>query len=689
MHKKNSAGIFFFFLFLTCFFTGSNAQVTVVRSENKVTIEGKVFFMHVVKAGQTLYSISRAYNVSEQAVINENPGITSGLQIGRTLKIPASTSTVHTPVVNLQPAVQIVVPPDTSYPQHVVKQGETMYSISKLYNINIQDLERANPAVVNHEIRTGQLIYIPIKTILPKPEEFLYHKVRRRETIYGIARKYKISEEQLKQYNPELYDKHPKKDQVLKIPKIFKTPVEQVHKPEFPGDTIKSQLGNLYDTLKIAGNYAFYLDSLPEITGRALNIAYLIPFNYRKVEEVQPDETIGKTRDDILNLEHQENPDDQMLSSRNFLEFLEGSLLAIDSLKNKGITINVFIFDTRKSPSRTREIIYSRNFDKIDLIIGPFYSYEVEIVSEYSLQNRIPMISPLSGELGPIQYNPFFFQLNTGYKTEFEYIADFATGFTDKNLIFIHAADSLDTLKYDYLREKLQKKHLQENPGDSLFLTEYVYDRMSKANLSLEIPKLLSKEKENLVIMPETDEAFVSSVVTQLYFQLKNFDISVIGMPHWYAFQNVDFLYYHKLSLSYFTPYYFSYDSANIRHFLKDYRKTFYAEPVTLTKKGGSYAFLGYDLSYHFLHSMSKYGKRFILHLNDTGGKELMNDFYFVPLSEKGGFENQSLVLVKFTEDLEVKAEPYKIVYPLEMEDYEEIPEEIPEEVPTDSIFVE
>jgi hypothetical protein len=214
-------------------------------------------------------------------------------------------------------------------------------------------------------------------------------------------------------------------------------------------------------------------------------------------------------------------------------------------------------------------------------------------------------------------------------------------------------------------------------PLDSQFIKEVVFDRSAKVNLSQDLQKVLSRDCGNLVIVPETDEAFVSTVVTQLYFQLKNYDISVLGMPHWGAFQNIDFLYYHKLSLTYFTPYYFSYDSSNVKHFLKDYRKTFYSEPVTLNKKGGSYAFLGYDLSYYFLKLMNDYGKRFILHLDNRQGMELMNNFRFVPVGGEGGFENRSLMLVKYNENMDISASPYEIAVPAEVHSSSPITPEI------------
>ena len=62
--------------------------VSVERTNNKVILEGTVYYVHQVKPGETLYAISRAYNISQKEIAIENPGVISGLQIGQTLKIP-------------------------------------------------------------------------------------------------------------------------------------------------------------------------------------------------------------------------------------------------------------------------------------------------------------------------------------------------------------------------------------------------------------------------------------------------------------------------------------------------------------------------------------------------------------------------------------------------------------------------
>ena len=103
--------------------------VPVERTSNKVILEGTVYYIHVVKPGQTLYAISRAYNISQKEIAIENPGVISGVQIGQSLKIPVEPSMVDevdTSEMKEGEAIQV----------HIVEKGETLYGIARKYGIS-------------------------------------------------------------------------------------------------------------------------------------------------------------------------------------------------------------------------------------------------------------------------------------------------------------------------------------------------------------------------------------------------------------------------------------------------------------------------------------------------------------------------------------------------------------------------
>ena len=169
----------------------SQEPVTVERSIHKVILEGKVYYIHVVEPGHTLYAISRAYHISQKEISIENPGVVSGIQIGQALKIPVEPTLEG----KIDTTEEEVAPDDRN--THKVKPGETFYGIARLYGITEESLQEANPFVKPENLRPGQRMLIPEQVqrsegLEQEPafneEGVAYHKVKKRETLYSIAR---------------------------------------------------------------------------------------------------------------------------------------------------------------------------------------------------------------------------------------------------------------------------------------------------------------------------------------------------------------------------------------------------------------------------------------------------------------------------------------------------------------------
>jgi LysM repeat protein len=179
---------------------------------------------HVVQTKETLYSISKQYNVSVQDIekLNANT-LKEGLKIGQTLIIPQEAVTkigVKEPKVIKEvvtpkdektegkPKTTTEVIPGRIY--HLVKPQETLFSIARLYSVSVQDLDASNSELLKEGLRIGQNVLIPSKkkTLDGKPRiingETIFHTVLAKETKYSIAKKYNISIEQLESQNPEI-----------------------------------------------------------------------------------------------------------------------------------------------------------------------------------------------------------------------------------------------------------------------------------------------------------------------------------------------------------------------------------------------------------------------------------------------------------------------------------------------------
>ena len=167
---------------------------------------GKRYVIHKIEAKETLYSISKKYNVMIEDIKKSNEDLTTDLKIGQTIFIP---SRYQGPITKEQGGT------------HTVEKGETLFAISRKYKVTVADIQKANPEIANTEIQPGQILVIPglednsTKEVSTQGGETT-HKVVSKETFYSISRKYSITVQELKEANPDIADL--KAGQVIVIP---------------------------------------------------------------------------------------------------------------------------------------------------------------------------------------------------------------------------------------------------------------------------------------------------------------------------------------------------------------------------------------------------------------------------------------------------------------------------------------
>lgn len=163
------------------------------------TVNGKVFVIHKVSEKETLYGISRRYGSTVEAVLEYNPTASSGLEIGQILKVPYTS----------KPA-----PPRPSGGGiiHVVAAKETMFSISKAYNVTMDEIKQWNN-LQDNDLSIGQEIVIRRRNTAGASTAVAVnespttqttkgvHIVGPKETLYSLARQYNITVDQLREWN--------------------------------------------------------------------------------------------------------------------------------------------------------------------------------------------------------------------------------------------------------------------------------------------------------------------------------------------------------------------------------------------------------------------------------------------------------------------------------------------------------
>ena len=381
----------------------------------------KEYETHTVQKNQTLSQIATLYGVSQAAIKKRNPEIENELTLGTLLVIPAVSKSVATQN-----------PP--KFKKHKVRRKETLFSISKKYNVSIDAIKRYNKQLYARQIKKGERLQIPLHLkIVDAPvaidndsitsgittidsSKLSKHTVKAKETRYGIARMYGITVYELEQMNPQL-GKGLAQYAVINVPSkaILQTaiaekgytfyqvqPKEGFYRLKVKTNLTKEQIIALNPYAKDGLQDGMILkiptNAITSLTGQ-INIRDLqqtiIDTSQKRIAVLLPFR-LNKIISDSLTLKQQEIKRNRLMSLS--LDFYSGLLMATEFAKDKGISLQLDVFDTQYSTAIVSDIINDNGFDTFDAVIGPLGQKNIESAAAMLQDTNVPIFSPLSNK---------------------------------------------------------------------------------------------------------------------------------------------------------------------------------------------------------------------------------------------------------------------------------------------------
>lgn len=542
-------------------------NVNNIRSKILENFNGKPYYIHFVKDGQTLFSITKLYNVTSEDLIANNPELKDGLKVDMILKIPLTDTVVS------------------------VQKQKTVYVSKKT------DTIIASPTVKT----VGKIIY----------------EIKRGETLYGIAKRYDVSLEDILSVNPGVTSF--KTGTKIKIPVI-----QQVaNQPAATIKTVKPAVANSKpidtktpESRLPVNNNSF--NDLPEKNSTGpFNVALLIPFYLDQVDSIKMDQAEPK--------------------SFSFVQFYESSLLAIDSLRKQGMDVKLFVYDADgdEGTDKTKAIFQKKELADMDLIIGPFYAKCFEIASKYAGIHRIPIVNPLSKRNEIIAAKPWVFKVQPGTTDQMGELAEFISKhFASANVVIVRSdkikmteeSGAFKTAMLPLLNKDIKTTIIKE----SFFGAEGVPGLKFK----------LSADKPNILVVLSTDEVFVSGLLRNLNDISNAYDLTVMGMGAWEQYKlDINAMMHLKLHL--YGNKYVDFSDQPVQKFSTAFMHAYNTLPQVK-----SYGFDGFDITYFFLSSLMKYGRQFGRQVGEYEYQGLQDSFHFHKI-EGGGYENSAVNFYK------------------------------------------
>ena len=378
------------------------------------SVEAQNFSTHQVKKGETIEAISKRYFVTPFDIYKLNPDAKKDLKPNTVLIIPISKA--KKPKITINKELQ-------GFNEHKTKRKETLYSLSKKYNVSEDDIKKYNKFLYSNTLRKGDRLQIPkykITKIVEELEATKRYTVQPKEGKWRIAYKFGVTVEELEVLNPGITEVL-KEGDVINVPNLkdeaekqfddqysyYKVlPKEGFYRLKLKLDLEQDQLEALNPELKEIGlksgmilkiPHSDAIEGLIEGESEVVNlvnsisdfetkhIAIMLPFRMHRVDfDSISDAKKSLKKDPYLNVS---------------LDFHSGVLMALDSLKTLGISLKVDVYDTRYEVSEVSRIIRENDFENIDAVIGPLTPASFNKVASELEKYNTPVISPIGTKL--------------------------------------------------------------------------------------------------------------------------------------------------------------------------------------------------------------------------------------------------------------------------------------------------
>ncbi len=582
------------------------APVTVERSGQKIVVEGRIYYMHQVLKGQTLYSISKAYNVTVDQLTRDNEIPATGLKEGQMLKVAATAGTAD--------------PKGTS-----VGASTAPGSVS------------TSAAPANQD------------------ERYLYHRVKRGETLSSIAGEYGISVRDLKKANRRLLFPH--EGDYLMIPrkKMTGRPSEKNVVP----DTVPPSVG-LKDTLVVPGEKEIFTalsenTVMKNLTG-SVRVAVMLPFfidenNMRSyVDSSKSDPQGNKIYKEV-------NRDENWIyeGSLPFLEAYEGILIAVDSLRVLGLNVELDVYDIGGDTTELNRIIWSGKLNDVDLIIGPVFSSNLNRMAAYAAERDIPIVSPVPlRDQNIVENRPTLYRVFPSAGISQDIVVRELKSHRGSNVIFLYSDTLMNDPKTSGFWNRIRTAMVTDSLSDTTLITAHYFTGAIKKRDTYSgvasFEGLLNPDRENIIILAFTQTPVVSSAFSTLHTLSRKYDIKVIGYPEIGGQETIEIKYYYDLEVFIPTESHIDFDSPAALSFTSVFRKKFKTEPMA-----ESFAWRGFDIAYYFIGGIASYGREFLKDPGIFNPALLCLDPDFRRDRSSDGYENRGMFILHYKKDMTIE----------------------------------
>ena len=576
--------------------------VPVTISRSQISMSGRQYYVHIVLERQTIYGITKAYNVTEEDLYAANPMLKEeGLRSGTVIYIPVVSG---------------------EHKERTATVKEHSSAQAKEVKEKPAPKEKEKPAVKEKPAREKPAPKEkPAKESskkIPAPKEgYVQHTVKWFENIYDVAAAYGVTPQQIMDANG-LKSSAISKRQVLLIP-VGETAKStgQATAPSVTTTMVPEEAEKIHTTVtaptvteekpvavaeeKADADEPGIMD-FPVAKGTA-EIALVMPFNAN-----------GKY-------------------SESNMDFYSGVLMALRDLEKEGVKTTLNVFDLQAGTPSAYQL--NRN----EVILGPITTADLTKILEVT-DGRVPVISPLDQRAaGLADTHEGFVQAPSSTASQYAELARWAAEDRtreDRIILVSEITSEGSTAAATGIRNALR------SAGASFEEASWTVGQ--GRSLPGALTSRLTKGGVNRIVVASEKEAFIGDIVRNLGILInQGYKIAMYAPSRVRTFETVDGSLYHQDDLHICSPYHADYDSEEVKAFVRAYRALYRTDP-------SQFAFQGYDLTRYFARMCAKYGNRWFRAIDREPGSGLHTDFRFEKV-RNGSYRNTGIRRIRYNTD--------------------------------------
>ena len=410
------------------------------------------------------------------------------------------------------------------------------------------------------------------------------YKVKKKDTIYGIAKKYNITIDQLISANPDMQkpDYTLQKGDQLVIPAPLPAPTQLVQPAQQPAAQVAKKSSSV------------------------VRIGVMLPL-------------------------HNVDGDGQRM-----VEYYRGILMACDSLKAQGISTDVRAWNV-PIDGNVQQTLADNHAKDCDVIFGPLYTKQVKPVGDFCRRNNIKLVIPFSINGNDVASNDHIMQVYQSPQQQNELAVNaFVERFKGCHAVIIDCNDT--TSRKGVFTAALRKR--MEAAGIGYSITNL---KSSEAMFA----KAFDASKQNVVVLntgrsPELNVALAK--LNGLKVTAPAMRISLFGYTEWLMYTKVYLDYYHRYDAYIPTSFYYNPLAPRTANLERSYRRWFKSDMRQALPR---FAITGYDHAQFIIRGLHKYGSKFngTSQQNTYTPLQTPLKFKFV---QGGGMQNSAFMLVHY-----------------------------------------